>query len=549
MLKSSPTNNEIPAETIEVAQAVFPKGNIYMRMRDELGCIYGNQDFADLYPRKGQPAEAPWRLALVTVMQFAENLTDRQAADAVRARIDWKYALGLSLRDGGFDFSVLCEFRQRLLEGGKESLLLDALLEQFKLKALLKGGGRQRTDSTHVLAAIHNLNRIELVGQVLQQTLDMLAIWVPEWVTVNLPSEWWQRYSQRIDEYRLPKKISERRTYAEQIGQDGRYLLQLLAQANLPESITQHGIVQQMQRVWNEQYEYSLGGPQPPRWREKGQLPCSAERLASPHDPEARYSQKRETEWEGYKVHLTETCNPDSPHFITQVETTPATEQDIVRLDKIHAALGGCDLLPDEHLLDSAYVSAEQLLRSKTLYGIDLIGPTRPDVSWQAQLLEGYDSTCFDIDWQAHQATCPQGKVSSYWREQTGLRGNCVIEIMFRYTDCQPCSARHLCTRSKTSRLLTLLPEAQFLALQAARQRQQTDEFKQLYKQRAGIEGTISQATGGFAMRHSRYIGLAKTHLQHLATAAAINLQRFWAWSNQKPHSKTRLSPFAALAT
>lgn len=549
MLKPSALYSEIPEETIEVAQAAFAKGNVYMLMRDELGTVYEDQEFAELYPQKGQPAASPWRLALVTVMQFAENLTDRQAADAVRGRIDWKYALGLSLRDAGFNFSVLCEFRKRLLAGGKESLLFDAFLERFKSKDLLKAGGRQRTDSTHVLAAIHNLNRIELVGQTLQQTLDMLAVFVPHWVQAHLPSEWWQRYSQRIDDYRLPKKTNERQAYAEMIGRDGVFLLNLLDQASVDDEVKHHEKVLQLYRVWQEQYEFSLDGANPLRWREKGQLPCAAERLVSPHDADARYSIKRETEWQGYKVHLTETCQADRPHLITHVETTAATEQDIERLDAIHAALAQHDLLPDEHLLDSAYVSADQLIRSQSLYGIQLIGPTRPDVSWQAQLPDGYDSTHFEIDWQTHSATCPQGRISSYWREQTGLRGNPVIEIMFRSVDCQPCPVRHLCTRSKTARLLTIQPQAQFQALRAARQRQQTDDFKQLYKQRAGIEGTISQATGDLAMRHTRYIGLAKTHLQHLATATAINLQRFWAWSNQIPRSKTRVSPFAALAS
>jgi len=103
----------IPEQTVEVARTAFPKGNPYMRMRDELGPIYTNPEFAHLFPRDGQPAEAPAHLALVSIMQFAEGLSDAQAADAVRARIDWKYALALELTDPGFDSSVLCEFRKR----------------------------------------------------------------------------------------------------------------------------------------------------------------------------------------------------------------------------------------------------------------------------------------------------------------------------------------------------------------------------------------------------------------------------------------------------
>src|SRR2546428_2535675 len=154
----------IPEETIRVAHAVLPQGNVWMQMRDELGTLYEDQDFADLFPSRGQPAEAPWRLALVTVMQYGEGLTDRQAADAVRARIDWKYVLSLELTDPGFDFSVLSEFRARLVKGGAEEVLLEKLLECCRALGLVKARGKQRTDSTHVVAAVRYLNRLELVG-------------------------------------------------------------------------------------------------------------------------------------------------------------------------------------------------------------------------------------------------------------------------------------------------------------------------------------------------------------------------------------------------
>ena len=151
----------VPAETAEVARAAFPKGNIYLQIRDSLGSIYIDSDFADLFSVQGQPAQSPWRLALICVMQYMENLSDRQVAEAVRGRIDWKYALSLPLNDPGFDFSILSEFRQRLIEGGKEELFLERILEQLKEKGLLKGHKRQRTDSTHILAAIRPLNRLE----------------------------------------------------------------------------------------------------------------------------------------------------------------------------------------------------------------------------------------------------------------------------------------------------------------------------------------------------------------------------------------------------
>ena len=148
----------IPEETARVAHAIYPKGNVFMRMRDELGTIYQDEAFAHLFSHTGQPAEAPWRLALVTIMQFTEGLSDRQAAFAVSSRIDFKYALGLELTDPGFDHTVLSEFRERLVAGNSEQVLLDTMLTLFQERGWLKARGKQRTDSAHVLAKIRALN-------------------------------------------------------------------------------------------------------------------------------------------------------------------------------------------------------------------------------------------------------------------------------------------------------------------------------------------------------------------------------------------------------
>ena len=211
----------IPEETKRVARNTFPKGNTYMRMRDELGTFYQDEQFASLFPPQGQPAESPWRLALICVMQFAENLSDRQAADAVRARIDWKYALSLELDDSGFDFSVLSEFRTRLLDGGMEQGLLDTMLTIFQEHGLLKQRGKQRSDSSHVVAAVRGLNRLESVGETLRATLNSLAVAAPEWLSEMAHSDWFDRYGKRVEEYRLPKGEDARRELAEVIGVDG----------------------------------------------------------------------------------------------------------------------------------------------------------------------------------------------------------------------------------------------------------------------------------------------------------------------------------------
>jgi transposase len=218
----------IPEMTVRIARAAFRKGNVYMQMRDLLGTFFADDQFADLYPADGQPAYAPWRLALVCVMQFAENLTDRQAADAVRSRIDWKYALNLELTDEGFDFSVLSEFRQRLVTHEAGERLLNEMLAQFAQAGLLSSGGKQRTDSTYVLASVRALNRLELVGRTLQAALDAIAALTPEWLRDWAAPEWYTRYSQPLTTFRLPEKTEEREALAVQIGWDGLALMEAI---------------------------------------------------------------------------------------------------------------------------------------------------------------------------------------------------------------------------------------------------------------------------------------------------------------------------------
>ena len=179
-------------------------------MRANPSDFAADADFADLYPKLGQPAYVPWRLALVALMQFREGLSDRQAADAVRGRIDWKYLLALDLADAGFDFSVLCEFRARLLQHGATERLLDAAREG----GLLKARGRSRTDSTHVLAAVRNLNRLELAGETLRAALNAQAVVAPDWLRAIAPADWHKRYDRRVEDMRLPEAGSKREAYA-----------------------------------------------------------------------------------------------------------------------------------------------------------------------------------------------------------------------------------------------------------------------------------------------------------------------------------------------
>jgi transposase len=536
----------IPSQTAQVAKSAFPDGNLYLSMRDELGTIFSDELFRQLYSKRGQPAEAPWRLALVTLMQFAEDLTDRQAADAVRGRIDWKYVLGLELTDQGFHYSILSEFRSRLIDGQAEHIMFETLLKLCKERNLLKAGGRQRTDSTHVLAAVRHLNRIELVGQTLYQVLDLLAQVAPGWLRIQVSTDWYERYSNRFSNYRFPKQEAEQLSLAETIGRDGFHLLQCIYLKDAPALIRAIPAVETLRKVWLQNYYQE---DDILHWRKEGNLPPASLMIISPYDEDAHFSTKREMYWYGYKVHVTETCQQDVPNLITHVETTPANEQDNLALDKIHAALQEKQLLPGQHVVDAGYVSGDNLVSSSQDYHIDLLGPIRSNNSWQARDKDAFDLTHFQIDWDKQIITCPMGKTSSNWAPGRGPRGKAAIQVQFRKKDCFVCQARERCTRSKTAaRCLTLHPKDQQLAVQAARERQQTESFRAQYAIRSGIEGTIGQAADKLGMRRSRYRGVTKTHLHHVLTAAAINIKRILDWLAGSHRSQTRSSHFAALA-
>jgi transposase len=536
---------EVPEETARVARAAFPKGNIYLRLRDRLGVFFEDEQFAPLFSERGQPAFSPWRLALISIMQFAEDLSDRQAAEAVRGRIDMKYLLGLELEDSGFDYSTLSEFRQRLVVGGMEQELLDTMLVVLAEEGLLRKRGKQRTDSTHVVTAVRNLNRLETVGETMRATLNIVATVAPDWLQQIVPLEWYDRYETRIEESHLPRKKKDRATWVEAVGKDGIYLLTRIYESETHGLLWEVSAVQVLRQVWLHQF-YHLDGEL--KLRQAKDLPPASTRFASPYDPEAHYSTKRDTHWIGYKVHITETCDDDRPHLITCVETTMAPQPDIGMAASIHEALAEKDCLPDTHLTDTGYIDAEQIVDSQEKYGVNLVGPMRPDTSWQMKANVGYASKDFQVDWDAQTVICPRSIASSRWSANTDPWGNDVIQVRFPPGECRQCEARSLRTRSIAGpRFLTLRQRTVHEALQNARQQQQTDEWQEQYAKRAGIEGTISQAVRGFGLRECRYIGLAKTHLQHVLTATAINLARLDAWFTGKKRAVTRTSRFAAL--
>ena len=548
----------VPEETARVARAAFPKGNPYLILRDALGTIFQDDDFSDLYAHEGQPGLSAWRLVLVTLMQFRETRSDRQAAESVRARIDWKYLLSLDLTDPGFDFSVLSEFRDRLLAGSAVERLLDKLLERCRAMGWLKARGQQRTDSTHVLAAIRVLNRLELVAETLRAALNAVATVAPDWLQGFAPLAWYERYGKRIEDVRLPRDKADREAYAQIVGEDGFSFLEAVEGAEAPKEVRELPILESLRQTWQRHYERigegaltaEGGAKRCVRFKANRELPPAAESIESPYDADARYRHKRDTSWTGYMVHVSETCEPTAPHLLTHVHTTPASVHEAQCTIPIQQVLLDKELPPREHFVDAAYISADLLVQSRDEQAITLRGPTRPSQGWQMQVAGAYTFEQFTVDWEQQQARCPQGKASVSWAERVGPAGHPFIQVRFSTQDCGTCAQRALCTHAKPpqARTLKLHPRPQSEALQAAQAWYASDEGQRQYGRRAGIEGTLSQGVRAYGFRRTRYRGLPKTHMQHVATAAAINIDRIVAWVDQRPRAQTRTSRFAALA-
>jgi transposase len=542
----------VPETTAAAVQAAFPKGNLYVDLRAEFGTLYHDQLFADLYPPEGRPVEVPpWRLALVMVMQYIEGLTDRQAADAVRRCMDWKYALSLDLHDSGFDFTLLHDFRERLLAHDATQRLLDTFLATCKARGWIKVRGTQRTDSTHILAAIRNLHRLECVLEARHYALNQLSEADPLWVRQQVPLAWYDRYGLRADRGRLPKETSKREALALQIGTDGYQLLEGVWHDERALALRALPALESLRQIWLQHYyRCTIPGMETLRWRTADERPPSAVLIQSPYDLEARYCSKRDTHWVGYKLHLTETCDVDHPDLITQVMTTPATTPDGVMGSTIQQDLAQRDLLPGTHLLASGYVDADLLVSAQTHHQIDVVGPPLGSYSRQHQTGHGYDLQAFVLDWNGQQARCPQGHTSVKWTPGRDVSGDPVVRIRFDRATCRVCPARSVCTTAKDApRQLPVRPQAHHEALQAARQRQATPEFKVQYALRSGVESSLSQGIRRFALRQSRYIGLARTHLQQICTATAMNVVRVIAWRKGEPLGERRrqLGYFARL--
>ena len=547
-------------------------------IRDRLGEWLHDEDFAAAFGIRGRPGWSPSRLALVTILQRAEKLTDRQAAESVRTRIDWQYLLGLPFDDPGFDHTVLPEFRDRVADAGLEQAALDALLERLAAEDLVKDGGKQRTDSTHVVAAVAALSRLELAGESVRAVLEALAVAHPDWLGQRIcVSDFTRRYGTPMTSWHPPASQAKRDELAIAYARDGYALLEAVYDSAAPAWLRELPAVDVLRRVLVQNYTRTItGGREVIKRREKEPegdgLPPGHIRIASPYDTDARWGVKRDTFWLGYKLHVTETCDDPPPcscrpgpagqepadgpghdkgcahlafpNLITHVATTDATVTDIQMTGAVHDGLAAKNLAPGRHYLDSGYLSAAVVVSALATWGIALIGPLLADTSAQARAGNGYARADFTADYDARTVTCPQGRTSASWTA-CAQHGKNAIVATFSAGDCGPCPARGLCTTGKR-RQLTLMPRALAEAQAAARAAEKTIPFRAGYARRAGVEGTMHQAASHGA-RRARYHGLPKTRLDHAYMACALNLLRLEAFWTGTPLDRQRTSHLARL--
>lgn len=506
---SSSDNADIPEEILIWGENHLESDNLYRVVGNQLYSSISWDELKSMYSNTGRPSINPIILSLVTIFQYLEDIPDRIAASFVKTRLDWKYALHLPLDDSGFHYSDLCNFRKRLLSHGKESLIFEQLLENIRALGFLNKRKYQRSDSTHVLAKVCHLSRLENLSEGLRLALKAIEKADAAFYQVKLPAPYREQWDTRIYDYTMTDE--ERKQALERAGQDIRWLLAFLKTnrasfLRLPELEVLQTLFQQNFTIHAQAVHL------------RKQCANGKEKIQTPHDPEARYSTKRGKSWTGYKMHVTETANDKGEvNFITDISTTNACERDNETLQQIQENLTERGLKPEEQFVDKGYTTGDNLSDSRE-NGIQLMGEvSEPGNNGLFTVDE------FRIDFQAETATCPAGCTSCSWKEYESGKHKGDIHISFG-EQCKACPMKARCTGDKTGRNLRL--HRHYQLLKARREECQSQSFKEAMKRRPPVEGTISEMVRAHGLRRSRYRGILKTHLQNLMIGAALNVKR-----------------------
>lgn len=502
--------SEMPPDTAAVGQRVMRADNPCRVIGDALADVLSDEQFSEMYQPTGREAVSPSMLAMVTLFQFQEQVPDREAAEMVAVRLDWKYALHLPLDYTGFDFSILCDFRRRILEHGKEALVFEAILEKVKALGFIKKRGKARTDSIAVIGAVRALSILETVSETLRVAVRAIEKADPTWAGREVPASFREQYARMRPEYRLSKE--EREAALRQTGRDGFWLLDRI-EASAPKEVREAEAVKVMQAVWEQRYDRVEGKVT----TREGTADCT-ELIVTPHDPGVRAGEKRGKKWHGEKAHVTETAEAGKVNFITDVTTAGASSGDGEALPRIREGLARRDLSPPEQYVDAGYVSGKQMTESRAA-GTVLMGPPLPDTS-----PNGFKIRDFEIDRAARRAACPGGQKSVRWSERTDRDGSKAANIQFGASACAVCPLRDGCTSGQGGRSLHL--SEHYETLEERRAEATTQEFARKMRARPAIESTLSELVRGYGLRRHRYRGDGKRHLENLLKAASCNLRR-----------------------
>ncbi|MFC6060818.1 transposase, partial [Streptomyces pratens] len=437
--------------------------------------------------------------------------------------------MAMELDDSGFHHSVLADFRDRLTEGDRADHLLDLVLARLKESGLVRERTTQRTDSTHVLAAVRDLTRLELITEAVRAALEEVAGTSPHLLDELVDEDWARRYGRPV---RLGKNPTKPQTRILATGNDAVRLLEHLYQHGSDR--TSGPRVQALRQIMVQNYHRDTAGRLRRRTAETEGgpgLPPSSQAIVSPYDTSARYARHGHIiSWKGFSAHLTETCAPDGPNVITDVATTAATTHDSKVLPGIHTRLHHRGLLPAEHLVDSGYTSLVHLDQATRQHQVTVTGPLPGNPTRQHRRGEGFGRDDFHIDYDRRQVTCPQGQVSQGWHgpyPTSSPTAAPLIVAKFAKSQCHPCPVRARCTSSRDGSRNVGFPPRKLRDLQVrVRDEQQTPEWKTRYAVRSGVEGTVNEFAHGHGMRRCRYRGQEKAHVQHVLTAIAVNIER-----------------------
>ena len=511
------------------AQEIYP---LLVQSRPKLEACYCQNN--------GRPAVEPVLLLGVSVLQFLERVPDRQAVELVKYHIGWKHALAQELEGEVFDPTVLVRFRERLLEHAQGKVAFEAVLGGLKQAGLVKQKGKQRLDSTHVLAVVSRMGTLECVRESLRLALEELAGEVGEAQRPEFWSRLWERYVDSQPDYKASAE-----TLKQKMVQTGEDLLELRTWlAGQVETVRQGEKVQLLERVWSEQFEVAEGQ----QVVRKTEIPATP--VQNPHDPEAQWCTKKtgdaRKEWVGYKVQVAETVpegplepGEPTPALITGIVTQSATGSDEAGMAAMleQQAEMGMDK-PSELYVDGAYVSGQQLAQAEA-EGRQLLGPAPPPAQTGKS---AYKSDAFDIDVEQRRATCPAGQTSTQCsrleEEKTG-------KVSYRFewsTHCHCCPLRAQCVPDGQKHR-TLVVGQHHTPLQARRREMKTESFQKQMNQRNAIEGTHSELARAHGLRRARYRGLKKVTLQNYLIGAACNVKRWlrrlqWEMKQEMPREQ-----------